>query len=388
MKRKICIVTGTRAEYGLFAGLMREIDADPDLELQIIATCMHLSPEFGSTYRQIEEDGFTIARKVDNLVYSDTPEGVAKSMGHACIGLADAYKDLAPDIIVLLGDRFETLGAACAAVAGKIPVAHIHGGELSEGAMDDSFRHAVTKLSHLHFTATDQYRRRVIQLGEQPDRVWNTGALGVENIETMKLLSRAELEEEIAFSLGERCVMVTFHPVTLESDAAGQFQNLLDAIDAISDMRAIFTYANADTEGRLINSMIKDYVGRVGDRAVAFQSMGQLRYLSALQYVSAVLGNSSSGIIEAPSLKVPTVNIGDRQKGRMRAASVIDCRPDKEDISKAMLLAMSEEFREKMHNVTNPYEKAGTAKGIKEVLKKIDLANSMKKKFYDISLPQ
>lgn len=388
MKRKICVVTGTRAEYGLLAGLMREIESDLDLDLQVIATCMHLSPEFGLTYRQIEEDGFVINEKIDNLLPDDTPAGVAKSMGFACIGLADAYRELAPDIVVLLGDRFETLSAACTATVGKIPVAHIHGGEISEGAMDDSFRHAITKMSHLHFTATEEYHRRVIQLGEHPERVWNVGALGVENISVLQLLNRSELEEALGFSLGERCAMVTFHPVTLEKNtAAVQFQNLLDALDEISDMRVIFTYANADTEGRIINAMIEDYVSRPGGRAAAFQSMGQVRYLSALQHVSVVVGNSSSGIIEAPSFKVPTVNIGDRQKGRVRAESVIDCQPAKDAIVQAIKRGASLVSEESIKGMRNPYEKDNTAENIKEVIKKFDLRDILKKEFFNVSLP-
>lgn len=384
MKRKICVVTGTRAEYGLLCGLMKEIDSDPEMALQVVATGMHLSPEFGLTYKLIEEDGFKIDKKVDMDLSSDTPAGIARSMGLAFAGFADVFAELAPDIMVLLGDRFEILCAAATASVTRIPIAHIHGGERTEGVFDEGFRHSITKMSHLHFTATEDYRRRVIQLGEHPDRVFDVGALGVENISRFELLSRADLEESIGFSLGERCVLVTFHPVTLQKSATGtQFQNLLDAIDATPDLRVIFTKANADTEGRVINTMIDDYISRCEEKAVAFDSMGQLRYLSAMQYVDAVVGNSSSGIVEAPSFKIPTVNIGDRQKGRVRSGSIIDCSPAKDAIVQAIQRALSSEFVRGIRNTQNPYERENTASNIKEIIKGFDLRGILKKEFYD-----
>jgi GDP/UDP-N,N'-diacetylbacillosamine 2-epimerase (hydrolysing) len=385
--RKICIVTGTRAEYGLLYLLMKEIQQDADLELQIIATGMHLSPEFGLTYKQIEEDGFTIDRKIEMLLSSDTPVGISKSMGLGMIGFADGYEGLKPDIIILLGDRFETFCAAAAACVSRIPIAHIYGGETTQGAMDEAFRHSITKMSHLHFTSTEDYRKRVIQLGEPPDTVFNVGGLGIENIRRLTLLSQKDLEKEIGFSLGEKSALVTYHPVTLEKAAAKlQFGNLLNAIDAIDDLHVIFTKANADAEGRIINQMIDEYVQTRKDMVISFTSMGQIRYLSAMKHVDAVVGNSSSGIVEAPSFKVPTVNIGDRQKGRIQAKSVINCYPEKEAILQALRRALSPKFRQIIQDIENPYEKEDTAKNIKGILKQFDAKNILKKEFYDITI--
>jgi len=388
MRRKICIVTGTRAESGILYWLMKEIQADADLELQIIATGMHLSPEFGLTYRQIEEDGFKIDKKIEILLSSDTPTGISKSMGLGMIGFAEVYEELKPDIIVLLGDRFELLAAASAAMVARIPIAHLHGGETTEGAFDESIRHSITKMSHLHFTATEAYRKRVIQLGESPDQVFNVGALGIENIRKLPLLSREDLGKEIGFSLGKRCILVTYHPVTLEqATAQTQFQNLLNAIDTIDGLHVIFTKANADTEGRIINQMIDEYkTTNKTNAAISFTSMGQLRYLSAMKHVDAVVGNSSSGIVEAPSFKVSTVNIGDRQKGRVQTRSVINCSPTKQAIIQALKKALSPEFRQSIQNIINPYEKEGTAKNIKKIIKKFDLRDILKKEFYNIKI--
>jgi GDP/UDP-N,N'-diacetylbacillosamine 2-epimerase (hydrolysing) len=385
MKRKICIVTGTRAEYGLFYWLMKEIQEDSDLELQLIATGMHLSPEFGLTYQQIEKDGFKIDRKIEILLSSDTPVGISKSMGLCIIGFSEAYAELRPDIIVFLGDRFETFFAASTACISRIPIAHIHGGEITEGAMDEALRHSITKMSHLHFTSTDRYRKRVIQLGESPQHVFNVGAPGIENIRKLPLLSKKDLESEIGFSLRHPCVLVTFHPVTLEhSTAQTQFKNLLDAIDGVKGLYAIFTKANADSEGRIINRMIDKYVAANKEKTVSFKSMGQIRYLSAMKHTDAVVGNSSSGIIEAPSMKIPSVNIGERQKGRIRAKSVIDCSPEISDILRAIKLALSVKFILLLDNMTNPYEGENTAEKIKEILKNTDMGNILKKEFHDI----
>lgn len=383
--RTICIITGTRAEYGLLYWLMKEIQEDADLELQIIAAGMHLSPEFGLTYRQIEKDGFKIDRKIEMLLSSDTPVGISKSMGLGMIGYGEALHRMKPDILVLLGDRFETFCMAAAAQVSRIPIAHVHGGETTQGAMDEAFRHSITKMSHLHFTSTEAYRKRVIQLGESPDRVFNVGALGIENIRKLPLLSREDLEKEIGFSLGRQCILVTYHPVTLEQATAQmQFQNLLNAIDTIDGLRAIFTKANADTEGRIINQMIDEYVTIKKNTVISFTSMGQLRYLSAVKHVDAVVGNSSSGIVEAPSFKVPTVNIGDRQKGRIQTRSVINCSPTKDAIVQALKQAFSLEFRQSIQDMTSPYERENTARNIKETIRDFDLKNILKKEFYDM----
>ena len=383
--RKICIVTGTRAEYGLLYWLMKGIQEDADLELQIIATGMHLSPEFGLTYRQIEDDGFRIDKKIEMLLSSDTPVGISKSMGLGIIGFAEAYDELRPDIVVLLGDRFETFCAAGAACVSRIPIGHIHGGETTEGAFDEAIRHSITKMSHLHFTATEEYRRRVIQLGENPVRVFNVGGLGIDNIKKLKLMSREEFEDSINFKLGPKNLMITFHPVTLEHATAGeQFQNLLDALDELEDTKIIFTKPNADTEGRLITQMIDNYILKSSHEAIAFVSLGQLRYLSALQCVDGMVGNSSSGLAEAPTFKIGTINIGDRQRGRIKADSVIDCDPSKESILIAIRKLYSKEFKDKLKNVKNPYGEGGATEKIKKTLKETDLTDILKKQFYDI----
>ena len=385
--RTICIITGTRAEYGLLYWLMKEIQEDTDLELQIIATGMHLSPEFGLTYRQIEEDGFKIDKKIEMLLSSDTPVGVSKSMGLGMIGFAEAYADLKPDIMVLLGDRFEIFSAATAAMIARIPIAHLHGGETTEGAFDEAIRHSITKMSHLHFTAAEEYRRRVIQLGESPDRVFNVGGLGIDNVKKLKLMSREEFEDSIDFKFGPKNLMITFHPVTLEHATAGdQFQNLLNALDELRDTKIIFTKPNADTEGRVIIKMIDDYVSKNSHKAIAFVSLGQLRYLSAMQFIDGIVGNSSSGLAEAPTFKIGTINIGDRQRGRIKADSVIDCKPNKKSILTAIRKLYSKEFQDKLKNVKNPYGEGGATEKIKKVLKEKDFSDILKKQFYDIKI--
>ena len=384
--RTICIITGTRAEYGLLYWLMKGIEGDADLELQLIVTGMHLSPEFGLTYRQIEKDGFKIDKKIEMLLSSDTPVGISKSMGLGIIGFAEAYADLKPDIVVLLGDRFEIFSAASAAMIARIPIAHLHGGETTEGAFDEAIRHSITKMSCLHFTAAEEYRRRVIQLGESPDRVFNVSGLGIDNIKKLKLMSREEFEDSINFKLGSKNLLITFHPVTLEhATSEKQFQNLLDALDEIGETKFIFTKPNADTGGRIIVKMIDDYVSRNGHKAVAFVNLGQLRYLSAMQFMDGVVGNSSSGLTEAPTFKIGTINIGDRQRGRIRADSVIDCNPTKEAILTAVKKLYSKEFQNKLKNVKNPYGEGGASKKIKKILKEKELADILKKQFHDIS---
>lgn len=384
-KRKICVITGSRAEYGLLSGLMRAIREDTALELQVIATNMHLSLEFGLTYKEIEKDGFHIDKKVEMLLSSDTANATTKSVGLATIGFADAYEDLKPDMILVLGDRFEILAAVSAALFYKIPVAHLHGGEITEGAYDDCIRHAITKMSHLHFASTETYRKRVIQLGEQPEHVFDVGAIGVENIKKVRLLSREALENSLGFSLGEKSLLVTFHPVTLEnSSAAEQCGNLLDVLEMYPHYRIIFTLPNSDTDGRIIMKMIHEYVAKHKDHSIAFTSLGQVRYLSALQYVSAVVGNSSSGIIEVPSFGIPTLNIGDRQKGRIAAKSVVNCGTSKEEIAIGLQTILSETVQEKAKKRSNPYEKEGTTDAILQVLRSIPIENLIQKSFYNL----
>ena len=383
-KRKICVVTGTRAEYGLLYWLMKEIEADSELELQLIVTGMHLSPEFGLTYKEIEKE-FKIDKKIEMLLSSDTSMGISKSMGLAQISFAEAYEELKPDILVVLGDRYEIFSAVSTAMIARIPIIHLHGGETTEGAFDEAIRHSITKMSHLHFVATGEYRKRVIQLGEEPKRVFNVGGMGIENIKRLKLLSKEEFEKSINFKLNKKNILVTFHPVTLENTTAkDQFSELLEVIDELKDTNIIFTKANSDTDGRIINKMIDEYVAKNSHKSVAFTSLGQLRYLSALQYMDAVVGNSSSGLAEAPSFKIGTINIGDRQKGRIKADSVIDCEPNKEDILKAFTKLYSKEFQDVLIKTQNPYGDGCASAKIIEVLKNIDLRHLLKKSFFDI----
>lgn len=388
MAKKICVITGTRAEYGLLRPLMIKLRNDKELELETVVTGMHLSPEFGLTYRELETDGFEITERNEMLLSSDTPNGIAKSTGLGMIGFADIFTRMRPDIVVLLGDRYETLAAAVAAMLHKIPIAHIHGGELTEGAVDDSVRHSITKMSALHFTATEQYRNRVIQLGEQPERVFCVGALGVENIETLQLLTKAELEDSICFKLDTPYLVVTFHPVTLESHTAeSQFQTLLDALDRFRNYHMIFTKANADADGRIINRKIDEFVGRNQNRMLGITSLGMLRYLSALKYCEMVIGNSSSGLLEAPSFHIPTVNIGERQRGRVRGRSVIDCGNGEEEIVEAIRAAERMAASGELVSIENPYAGINTSDTILKRIKEY-LSNDCgtKKEFYDINL--
>lgn len=385
VRRKICVVTGTRAEYGLLRWIIQFINDDPDLELQIIATGMHLSPEFGLTYKSILEDGFTISKKIEVLLSSDSPIGLSKSMGLGMISFAEAYADLNPDVILVLGDRFEIFAAVSSAMVSRIPVAHIHGGEATEGLIDEPIRHSITKMSHIHFTATEEYRKRVIQLGERPERVFNTGTPGLDNIARLKLLNKEEFQKAIDFNIGDNCFLITFHPVTLETGTASeQFDELIQALDSFSEFKIIFTMPNADTEGRIIIEKIQKYVASYPKRAVSFVSLGQLRYLSALQFVTMVIGNSSSGLSEVPGFKIPTINIGERQRGRIKAESVIDCEPEKGAIVRAINQGLSSDFQLILEKVQNPYGSAGASKKIVDLLKSVNLKNILKKEFYNL----
>ena len=385
--KRIGIMTGTRAEYGLLKSLMQEINKDNDLELYLIVSGMHLSPEFGMTYKEIEEDGFQINAKVEMLLSSDSPAGISKSIGLGVIGFADEFQRADLDMLILLGDRYEALSAAICALVMRIPIAHLHGGELTEGAIDEGIRHSITKMSYLHFTSTEQYRNRVIQLGENPERVFYVGALGVENIKKINLMTKEELERSIRFEIDENTVIVTYHPVTLENNTVEeQFLNLLEVLDRNPKIRMIFTKANADTNGRIVNELIDKYAAQNSERACAFVSLGQKRYLSALKYCRIVIGNSSSGIIEAPSFGKPIINIGDRQKGRICADSVINCGYTQQEIQQAMETALTKEFENKASNCRNPYEKENTAANIISVIKDYLLNDKikLKKGFYDI----
>jgi UDP-hydrolysing UDP-N-acetyl-D-glucosamine 2-epimerase len=382
-KRKICVVTGSRAEYGLLRWLMEEIRADDRLELQVAATGMHLSPEFGSTYRDIEADGFRIDAKVDMQLSDDNPAGITRSVGLGVIGFADVMQDLQPDLVVVLGDRFEILAAVQSAVLARIPVAHIHGGELTEGAIDDAIRHALTKMSHLHFTAAEPYRRRVIQMGEEPSRVFNVGAAGLDAMKRVKRIARKDFESAIGMTLANPTFLVTCHPETLEERNSETVLALLDALGRFPQSRIIFTGANADAGGRTIDDAVMRYVAGRPERTVFRVSLGQQLYLAALAYVDVVIGNSSSGVIEAPAFGVPTVNIGDRQKGRLRSDSVIDCAPDVSEIAAAIERALSPEFRDIARKTRPAYGTGDTARQICKVLADTSLDEIRRKRFYD-----
>ncbi|MDE5493026.1 UDP-N-acetylglucosamine 2-epimerase [Elizabethkingia meningoseptica] len=382
--KKICIVTATRAEYGLLKPLMELIHQSDELELQIIVTGAHLSPEFGLTYKQIEADGFLINEKIEMLLSSDTSTGIVKTMGLTMMGLAEVLPRLSSDLLVILGDRYEMLAVASAATIFKIPIVHLHGGEITEGAYDDAIRHSITKMSHLHFTSTDEYRNRVIQMGESPENVFNVGAIGLDNVKNLKLLSREELEHELEIKFKKYNYQVTFHPETLgKLSSAEQFQNLLDIIEKEEDSFFIFTKANADTDGRIINQMIDDFTTKYPDKAKAYFSLGTLRFLSVVEICNAIIGNSSSGILEAPSLKTATLNIGDRQKGRIQADSIVNVENTKEAIALGFQKIKDKSFIRKLQSIKNPYDNGGAAgKIIEHIINHPEF--SMSKSFYNL----
>ena len=383
--KKICVVTGTRAEYGLLRRVMKGISQSYQLELQLLVTGMHLSPEFGMTVDAIEADGFIIDRKVEMLLSSDTPCGITKSMGLGTIGFADALAELKPDLMLVLGDRYEIFAAAASAMIARIPIAHLHGGEATEGLIDEPIRHCITKMSHLHFVAAEEYRLRVIQLGEQPERVFNVGGLGVDNILCLKLLSRGELETALTFKLAKRNLLITFHPVTLEQNTSAQHMNeLLAALSELEDTGLIFTMPNADTDGRVLFEQIKHFCAE-NPLARVYTSLGQHLYLSCVQHVDGVLGNSSSGLVEVPSFKKGTINIGDRQRGRLKATSVIDCEPHQASIREALKQLYSSEFQAQLWAVENPYGNGGACEAILRCLESQSLDNLLKKRFYDMA---
>ena len=383
--RKICVVTGSRAEYGILKGLMKAIKDEPGLMLQVIATNQHLSKRQGETYKEIEGDGFSIDYKV-YMADDEAPDNAnttAKSIGRGISGFADAFDALQPDLLLILGDRYEMLAVASTALIYKIPIAHLHGGEITEGAFDDAIRHAITKMSHLHFTSTEAYRQRVIQLGEQPERVFNVGALGVENVLKTIPMSKEELEENLHFQLTDKCFLCTYHPVTLSNmSSEAQVMNLLKALDDYPDYHIIFTYSNSDTNSQIIIKRIQEYVDANQGRCMFIPSLGLRRYFSALRYVKAVIGNSSSGIIEVPSFGIPTLDIGDRQKGRIAAESVIHCGYSTEEIKKRLAKVVVCQPKK----IENPYFKEGTCNAILQTITTYPLENLVQKHFYDIEI--
>lgn len=384
MSRKICVVTSSRADYGLLRWVMQGIKDDPKLSLQVIATGMHLSPTFGLTYRVIEEDGFRVDSKVEILGFSDSPVAIAESMALALAGTARAFSELKPDLVVVLGDRFEIFAATAAALVSKIPVAHLHGGETTAGAFDEAFRHSITKMSHLHFVATDEYRSRVIQLGENPKNVYLVGGLGIDSIKNLPLLSREELEGQLGIEFGAKSLLITFHPVTLDVESPeNQMKELLAALSQLNDTTLIFTMPNADTGGHVLIKMIEDFVGQ-NENAKVFTSLGQLKYLSCISYVDGVVGNSSSGITEVPTFKKGTINVGDRQLGRTQAASVINCEPIEKDIERAIKTLYSLEFKSNLAATISPYGEGGASARVVKALKEAALEGIIKKTFHDL----
>ncbi len=371
--QKVAVFTGTRAEYGLLFWLLKDIQSDTDLALQLLVSGMHLSPEFGETYQQIEKDGFKIDEKIEILLSSDSAVGTAKSMGLGVLGFSDALARLQPDVLVILGDRFEALAAAQTAMIMRIPIVHLHGGEITEGAYDDAIRHAITKLSYLHGTSTDEYRQRVIQLGEAPERVQNVGAIGLDHLKRADFMSVDELAQSLEFPLTKPFFLVTYHPVTLGDEAPeASFQALLDALEAFPEHQVILTYPNADDGGRRIIPMLEAYAASQPERVLAIPSLGQVRYLSAVKHATAVVGNSSSGIIEVPAFDVPTVDIGARQKGRLAAKSVLHCEANHADIERAMLSAVARDYKEPTEAIDNPYGQGNTSGKVIEMIKTLD----------------
>jgi len=383
--KTICVFTGSRADYGSLRPVLIALSQKEEVKVQLLVSGMHLSPEFGLTYREIEKDGFIINEKVEMLLSSDTPTGISKSIGIGIMGFAEAIERLHPDLLVILGDRFEALAVAIAAMVARIPIAHLCGGEVTEGAIDESIRHAITKMSHIHFTVTEEYLKRIIQLGENPNMVYCVGGPGLDNLKTMSLLNRNEVENILGTQLRNQNFLVTFHPATLDEEPAEvQFGNLLDILDEQTNSLIVFTKANADTNGRIINQMIDSYVEKNQERTRAFHSLGQLRYYSIMQYVDAVVGNSSSGIWEAPSFKIGSINIGTRQSGRIKAVSVIDCNTTKDSIRAAFRRLYSPEFRVLLSRVVNPYGDGYASGRIADIISNIDIGPLIHKKFYDL----
>tara|TARA_B100001057_G_C22853551_1_gene951901 strand:- start:1530 stop:2693 length:1164 start_codon:yes stop_codon:yes gene_type:complete len=382
---KICVFTGGRAEYGILKPLLDELKKDKNFSLKLLVSGMHLSNEFGLTYKTIETDGFKCDEKIEMVMSSDTTEGICKSIGIGIISYGEALKRIAPDWLVILGDRYESMALAVAATVSRIPIAHIQGGEVTTGAIDDHFRHSITKMSNLHFVYADEYKKRVVQLGENPKSVFNYGALNLDAIKKIKVLEKNQLFEQLNLDITQKVAIVTFHPVTLDNNSSlKQFQELLNALKKFDDLQIVFTKTNSDTDGRVINSMIDKYVLANKKSSSCFKSLGQLKYISLLKYSKIVIGNSSSGLIETPIFKIPTVNIGDREKGRIRTKNIIDCDPSTKNIVSAIKKGLSKKFINSLVKMKNPLEKRDTAKKIANKLKYFPKVKSTKKDFYNI----
>lgn len=382
--RRVCVATTARADYGPLYWLLHELHEAPEIDLRVLVSGAHLSPRFGETWKTIETDGFPIAAKVDMLLASDDPVSLTKSMGVGLMGLADAVARIDPDVLVVLGDRYEVMLVAQAALMQGIPLAHVAGGQVTEGAFDESIRHAITKLAHLHFTSTEEFRRRVIQLGEDPERVWAVGAVSLDNVRRRALLDRTQLEADLGHSLGTPTMVVTYHPATRGAPPAAAAQELVRALDALPEATVVFTEPNADPGGRAIAEVIHAWAAGRPERAHVHTALGPTRYLSLMREADVVVGNSSSGLIEAPALHTPTVNLGDRQRGRPAAASVIACRETADAITQAIGRALSPEHQQLAAETTSPYGDGRAAPRIREVLFGIDLDGLLMKRFHDL----
>ena len=386
MVKKICVVTGSRAEYGLLRNLIGMLANSAEFDLQLVVTGMHITDKFGETYREIEQDGFFIDFKIDINLSSDSSVGVSKSISLGIHKFSELFDQMQPDILVVLGDRFEIFSAVVAATFANVPIAHIHGGELTEGQIDDSIRHSITKFSHLHFVSTERYRDRVIQLGESPEKVFCVGALGIDAIINQKLITKKDLESSLAVKFQKKNLLITYHPVTLEKKTSSRdFEEILMALSTLDDTSLFFTMPNADQDNAIIFSMIESFV-KIKKNAHAFKSMGSVRYLSCMKYVDAVVGNSSSGIIEAPSLKTPTINVGNRQKGRIQAESILNCSPERFQIQEAIHQIYSQPFQELLKKVKNPYGEGGASTKILKFLKSQHFDKLINKSFFDVKL--
>lgn len=384
MMRKVCVITGSRAEYGLLRPLMEKIRDDKELVLQVIVTGSHLSVEFGSTLSEIVKDKFEITASVDILNGDDSSLGIARAMGKGLGEIANSLVESDPDLVLVLGDRYEIFSAVAAALVLGIPVAHLHGGEVTVGAFDDALRHSITKMSHLHFVAAQEYKDRVIQLGENPANVFLVGGLGVDVIKKTKLLEKRMLEQMLAINFEEKSLLITFHPVTLdEISSESQLRELLSVLSELENTTMIFTMPNADTGGRALIRILEEYCDK-NPNAYLYSSLGQLMYLSCVALVDGVIGNSSSGIAEVPSFKKPTINIGDRQKGRLLALSIINCEPNRESIRSALVEMYSSEFQFNLAQAVNPYGEGGATERILSVIREVDLEGISKKVFWDL----
>ncbi len=382
--RKICVITGNRSDYGILRELLKNIQNSDDLILKLIVTGSHLSPSYGYTIREIEEDGLKIHKRIEILLSSDTSIGMSKAMGLSLISFSEAFEEIKPDIILILGDRFEIFSAAISALNASIPIAHIHGGELSFGSIDDSIRHSITKISHLHFVSTSKYKNRILQLGERENRVFNVGALALDNIKKISKISKSELENYFSFKFQKKNLIATFHPTTITNTKVEfELNELFSAIKFFSDIQFIFTMPSPDKKGKFIWQKIKDFCEEF-DNCIYIKSFGQKRYFSALNYVDGVIGNSSSGIIEVPSFGKGSINIGERQEGRVQAKSVINVECESNSIKKGIKKLYESKFKLTLKNTKNPYEKVDTVKNIISVLKTVELENILKKKFNDI----